>query len=176
MANPNMVMAGYSFSLYCQATSGSPLTVAQLGTKANVEGICGTAATPTTANQLKVESVPAFGFEDASATYTVAGSRFSDKIVVQSAPTSMTVTAAWNPSDSLINDATGIRGDAESGLLERTYVIVCTDNLTSSTANRKYFAFNARVGGFSIDGQPGAEAKCIFTIHPRGGQFGWSNS
>jgi len=38
------------------------------------------------------------------------------------------------------------------------------------------YAFNARVGNFQIDAQPNAEAKCNFTIHPRGNQFGWSNN
>ena len=29
---------------------------------------------------------------------------------------------------------------------------------------------------FQIDAAPGAEAKCVFTIHPRGNQYGWSNN
>ena len=29
---------------------------------------------------------------------------------------------------------------------------------------------------FQIDAQPGAEAKCVFSVHPRGNQYGWSNN
>jgi hypothetical protein len=38
------------------------------------------------------------------------------------------------------------------------------------------YAFNGRAAQWQIDAQPGAEAKATFTIHPRGGQYGWSNN
>ena len=119
-------------------------------------------------NQLLVEAVPAFGQDDAVASFGVAGSRQSDKIPVQSAPTSMTVTAAWNPSDTVVQQ---VRTDAYSGVTERTYVVSATDG-----TNIVYYAFNARVGQFQIDAQPGAEAKATFTLHPRGNMYGWSNN
>lgn len=102
------------------------------------------------------------------ANFSIAGSRQSDKIPTQSAPTSLTVTAAWNPSDAGL---LLMRGDAYNGTVDRTFVVSATDG-----TNIVYYAFNGRVSQFQIDAQPGAEAKCIFTIHPRGNQYGWSNN
>jgi hypothetical protein len=131
-----------------------------VGTVANGTGASGT--------QLNVEAVPAFGQDDAVASFAVAGARQSDKIPTQSAPTSMTITAAWNPSDSGL---LLIRGDAYSGVIDRTFVVAAV-----AGASTIAYAFNGRVSQFQIDAQPGAEAKCTFTIHPRGGQYGWSNT
>ena len=64
-----------------------------------------------------------------------------------------------------------MRGDAYSGVVDRTFVVAATDG-----TNIVYYAFNGRVSQFQIDAQPGAEAKCIFTVHPRGNQYGWSNN
>lgn len=163
MALPNKVLPGFSAALYCQPTSSpTPLTTANLSVLASVSAIA------VSGNLLPVETVPAFGQDDAVANFAVAGSRQSDKIPVQSAPTSLTVTAAWNPSDT---NLLLMRGDAYNGTVDRTYVISATDG-----TNYVYYAFNGRVSQFTIDAQPGAEAKCIFTIHPRGNQYGWSNS
>jgi hypothetical protein len=164
MALPNKVLSGFSATLYAQPTATpTPLTVANLSTLASVSAIA------VSANQLNIEAIPAFGQDDAVASFGVAGSRQSDKIPVQSAPTSMTITAAWNPSDAQLLI---IRGDAYSGLIDRTFVIAATDG----TANVVYYSFNGRVSQFTIDPAPSAEAKCTFTIHPRGGQYGWANS
>ena len=132
--------------------------------------IAGTAAngTGTDGVQIPVEAVPAFGQDDAVANFSVAGARQSDKIPTQSAPTSLSVTAAWNPSDAAL---LLIRGDSESGVIDRTFVITAT-----AGSNTVAYAFNGRVSQFTIDAQPGAEAKCNFTIHPRGNQYGWSNN
>lgn len=163
MSLPNKVLPGFSAAMYAQSgASPTALTVAQLSTLANVSAIA------VSGNQMLIEAVPAFGQDDAVASFGVAGSRQSDKIPVQSAPTSMTITAAWNPSDTVIQQ---IRTDAYSGTTERTYVISASDG-----SNIVYYAFNGRVGQFQIDAQPGAEAKAIFTIHPRGNQYGWSNN
>jgi hypothetical protein len=131
-----------------------------VGTSANGTGGAGVA--------LNVEAVPAFGQDDAVASFGVAGARQSDKIPTQSAPTSMTITAAWNPSDAGL---LLIRGDAYSGIIDRTFVVAA-----ASGASTIAYAFNGRVSQFTIDAQPGAEAKCMFTVHPRGGQYGWSNT
>jgi hypothetical protein len=131
-----------------------------VGTVANGTGASGT--------QLNVEAIPAFGQDDAVASFGVAGARQSDKIPTQSAPTSLTITAAWNPSDAGL---LLIRGDAYSGIIDRTFVIAAASGTTTIA-----YAFNGRVSQFQIDAQPGAEAKCVFTIHPRGGQYGWSNT
>ena len=80
----------------------------------------------------------------------------------------MSVTAAWNPSDAAL---LLIRGDAYSGIIDRTFVVAAVDG-TSTVA----YAFNGRVSEFQIQSDPGAEAKCVFTIHPRGNQYGWSNT
>jgi hypothetical protein len=163
MALPNKVLPGFSASLYAQPTaSPTPLTTAQLSLVASVSPIA------VSGNILNVEAVPAFGQDDAMANFSVAGSRQSDKIPTQSAPTSMTVTAAWNPSDAGL---LLMRGDAYNGTVDRTFVIAATDG-----TNIVYYAFNGRVSQFTIDAQPGAEAKCVFTIHPRGNQYGWSNN
>lgn len=163
MSLPSKVLPGFSAALYAQSgASPTALTLAQLSTLANV------AAIAVSGNQLLVEAVPAFGQDDAVASFGVAGSRQSDKIPVQSAPTSMTVTAAWNPSDTVVQQ---VRTDAYSGVTERTYVVSATDG-----TNIVYYAFNARVGQFQIDAQPGAEAKATFTLHPRGNMYGWSNN
>lgn len=172
MTAPNKVLPGFSASLWCQ-TGATPtaLTVTELGTWADkVEDIVGTSAngTGTSGTQLNVEAVPAFGQDDAVASFSVAGSRQSDKIPVQSAPTSMTITAAWNPSDAGL---LLMRDDAESGVIDRTFVVAAVAG-TSTIA----YAFNGRVSQFTIDPAPGAEAKCTFTVHPRGNQYGWSNT
>lgn len=163
MALPNKILPGFSASLYCQPTSSpTPLTVANLSVYASVSAIA------VSGNLLPVESIPAFGQDDAVASFNVAGSRQSDKIPTQSAPTSMTITAAWNPSDT---NLLLMRGDAYNGTVDRTFVISATDG-----TNYVYYAFNGRVSEFKIDPSPTAEAKCTFTVHPRGNQYGWSNS
>jgi hypothetical protein len=163
MALPNKVLPGFSAALYCQSgATPTALTTTQLSTLANV------AAIAVSGNLLPVEAIPAFGQDDAVASFSVAGSRQSDKIPVQSAPTSMTITAAWNPSDA---NLLLMRGDAYSGVIDRTFVISATDG-----SNIVYYAFNGRVSEFQIDAAPGAEAKCTFSVHPRGNQYGWSNN
>ena len=163
MALPNKVLPGFSAALYAQPLAApTPLTTAQLSLVASVAPIA------IAANLVNVEAVPAFGQDDAMANFSIAGSRQSDKIPTQSAPTSLTITAPWNPADAQLLI---IRGDAYSGVIDRTFVISATDG-----ANIVYYAFNGRVSQFQIDAQPGAEAKAVFTIHPRGNQFGWSNN
>lgn len=172
MALPSKILPGFSASMWMQsAATPTALTTANLAVwTAQVQTIVGTAAggTGTAGAQLLVEAVPAFGMDDAVASYSVAGSRQSDKIPSQAASTSLTVTAAWNPSDTVIQQ---IRTDAYSGVVDRTFAIAAYDG-----TNTVAYAFNGRVGSFQIDSQPGAEAKAIFTIHPRGNQYGWSNS
>lgn len=172
MAAPNKVLPGFSASLWMQsAATPTPLTTANLAVwTGQVAAIVGTAANGTGLNgvQVPVEAIPAFGQDDAVASYSVAGSRQSDKIPTQAAPTSMTITAAWNPSDAALLQ---IRSDAYSGTVDRTFVAAAVDG-----ASTVAYAFNGRVGQFQIDAQPGAEAKCTFTIHPRGNQYGWSNT
>jgi hypothetical protein len=163
MALPNRVLAGFQAALYMQpSASPTPLATSALSTVSSV------AAIAVVGNLVPVEEIPMFGQDDAVASFSVAGSRQSDKIPTQAAPTSLTITAAWNPSDP---NLLLIRGDAYSGTIDRTYVISATDG-----ANIVYYAFNGRVGQFNIDSNPTAEAKCTFTIHPRGNQFGWSNN
>jgi hypothetical protein len=163
MALPNKVLPGFSAALYAQPTaSPTPLTTAQLSLVASVSPIA------VAGNLINVEAVPAFGQDDAMANFSVAGSRQSDKIPTQSAPTSLTITAPWNPADAQLLI---MRGDAYSGVVDRTFVISATEG-----TNIVYYAFNGRVSQFQIDAQPGAEAKAVFTIHPRGNQFGWSNN
>lgn len=172
MAIPSKVLPGFSTSLWMQsAATPTPLTTANLSVwTAQVAAIVGTAANGTGVNGtlVPVEAIPAFGQDDAVANYSVAGSRQSDKIPVQAAPTSMTITAAWNPADAALLQ---IRSDAYSGTVDRTFVVAAVDG-----TNTIAYAFNGRVGQFQIDAQPGAEAKCMFTIHPRGNQYGWSNN
>lgn len=163
MALPNKVLPGFSAALYQQSGANpTALTTTQLATYASVSAIA------VSGNLVPVEAIPAFGQDDASANFMVAGARQSDVIPTQSKPTSMTITAAWNPSDTNLLQ---VRADAYSGVIDRTYVITATDG-----TNIVYYAFNGRVGQFVIDAQPGAEAKCTFTIHPRGNQYGWSNN
>lgn len=163
MALPNKILPGFSAALYQQPLAAPiALTLAQLSTLASV------AAIAVSGNLVPVEAVPAFGQDDASASFSVAGSRQSDKIPTQSAPASLTITAAWNPSDA---NLLLVRGDSQSGVIDRTYVIAATEG-----ANIIYYAFNGRVSQFQIDAQPGAEAKCTFSIHPRGNLYGWSNN
>ena len=163
MALPNKVLPGFSASLYAQAgATPTPLTVANLSVYAS------TSALAVSANLLPVEAIPAFGQDDAMANFNVAGSRQSDKIPTQAAPTSMTITAAWNPADAQLLQ---MRADAYNGTIDRTFVISATDG-----TNIVNYAFNGRVGQFSVDPNPTAEAKCTFTVHPRGNQYGWSNN
>jgi len=172
MAAPSKVLPGFSASLWAQ-TGATPTTLTTpnlsiwsaqvatiVGTSANGTGAAGTA--------LNVEAVPVFGQDDAVASFSVAGARQSDKIPTQAAPTSLTITAAWNPSDAGL---LLMRADAYSGVIDRTFVVAAVDGVSTIA-----YAFNGRVGEFKIDAQPGAEAKCIFTVHPRGNQYGWSNT
>jgi hypothetical protein len=172
MAAPNLVLPGFSASLWCQTgTTPTAFTTTNLAIwTAQVATIVGTSANGTGASgtQLNVEAVPAFGQDDAVASFMIAGSRQSDKIPTQSAPTSLTITAAWNPSDSGL---LLMRGDAYSGVIDRTFVIAAVSGATTIA-----YAFNGRVSMFHIDAQPGAESKCVFTVHPRGNQYGWSNT
>ena len=172
MSIPSKVLPGFSASLWMQsAATPTALTTANLSVwTAQVAAIVGTAANGTGVNGVlvPVEAIPAFGQDDAMANFSVAGSRQSDKIPTQAAPTSMTITAAWNPSDAALLQ---IRSDAYSGVVDRTFVVAAVDG-----TNTVAYAFNGRVGQFQIDSAPGAEAKCVFTIHPRGNQYGWSNN
>lgn len=172
MALPNKVLPGFSAALWMQsAATPTPFTTANLSVWAGqVATIVGTSAGGTGAAgvAVPVEAVPAFGQDDAVANFAVAGSRQSDKIPTQSAPTSMTITAAWNPADAALLQ---IRSDAYNGTVDRTFVVSAYDG-----TNTVAYAFNGRVSQFQIDAQPGAEAKCVFTVHPRGNQYGWSNS
>jgi hypothetical protein len=172
MAIPNKVLPGFAASLWMQSgATPTTLSTANLSVwTAQVATIVGTVANGTGAAgvALNVEAVPAFGQDDAMANFSIAGSRQSDKIPTQSAPTSLTITAPWNPSDAAL---LLIRGDSQSGVIDRTFVIAAVDG-----ANTIAYAFNGRVSQFQIDAQPGAEAKCVFTIHPRGNQYGWSNN
>lgn len=172
MAIPSKVLPGFSASLWMQsAATPTPLSTANLSVwTAQVAAIVGTAANGTGANgvAVPVEAIPAFGQDDAVANFSVAGARQSDKIPVQSAPTSLSITAAWNPSDAALLQ---IRSDAANGIVDRTFVIAAVDG-----SNTIAYAFNGRVSQFQIDPAPGAEAKCVFTVHPRGGQYGWSNN
>ena len=172
MAAPSLVLPGFSASMWMQ-TGATPtaFTTANLAVWAGqVATLVGTVANGTGASgtALNIEAVPAFGQDDAVASFMVAGSRQSDKIPTQSAPTSMTITAAWNPSDAGL---LLIRGDAYSGVIDRTFVVAAVSGATTIA-----YAFNGRVSQFQIDSAPGAEAKCIFSIHPRGNQYGWSNT
>jgi hypothetical protein len=163
MALPNKILPGFSAALYMQpSASPTPLATSALSLVASVAPLA------VVGNLVPVEEIPEFGQDDAVASFGIAGSRQSDKIPTQAAPTSMTITAAWNPSDA---NLLLIRGDAYSGTVDRTFVISATDG-----ANIVYYAFNGRVGQFNIDSNPTAEAKCTFTIHPRGNQYGWSNN
>ena len=163
MALPNKILPGFSATMYAQpAASPTVLTLAQLSTVANV------AALAVAGNIMNIEAVPAFGQDDAVATFGVAGSRQSDKIPAQSAPTSLTITAAWNPSDAV---TLLLRADAYSGVVDRTFVIAATEG-----ANTIYYSFIGRVAQFQIDAQPGAEAKCTYSVQPRGNLYGWCNN
>lgn len=163
MALPNKVLPGFTAALYAQpGATPTPLTTAQLSLVASVSPIA------VSGNLIPVEAIPAFGMDDAVASFGVAGSRQSDKIPVQAAPTSMTITAAWNPADT---NLLLMRADAYSGVIDRTFVVSAAEG-----SNIVYYAFNGRVGQFQVDSQPGAEAKATFTIHPRGNQYGWSNN
>lgn len=163
MALPNKVLPGFSASLYAQSgATPTALSTANLSVYASTSGIA------VSGNLLPVEAIPAFGQDDAVASFNVAGSRQSDKIPSQAAPTSMTITAAWNPSDANLLQ---MRTDAYNGTIDRTFVISATDG-----TNIVNYAFNGRVGQFTVDPNPSAEAKCMFTVHPRGNQYGWSNN
>lgn len=172
MALINKVLPGYVATLWTQDdATPTPFTDTQLSTWANIETIIGTSAggTGTAGIQVPVETVPAFGADDAFAAYSVAGARTGAKITTQNQVTSLTVTAAWNPADpaQLL-----IRDDGYNGTIIRTYVVAVYDG-TDTVA----YAFNGRVGGLSWDMNTDAEGKFIFTIHPTGGNsYGWSNS
>ena len=173
MALINKVLPGYVATLWMQDdATPTPLTDAQLSTwTAQVENIIGTAAggTGTGGMLVPVEAIPAFGADDASATYSIAGARTGAKITTQNQVTSMQITAAWNSADPALIQ---IRTDGYAGDIIRTFVVAVYDG-TDTVA----YAFNARVGGLQWDMSPSAEGKFIFTIHPVGGNsYGWSTN
>jgi hypothetical protein len=163
MALPTKVLPGFTATMYAQpSATPTPITTANLSVLGSISPLA------ISGNLVPVEAIPAFGQDDAVASFSVAGSRQSDKIPVQSAPTSMSITAAWNPSDTVL---LLLRADAYNGTIDRTYVIAATDG-----TNTIYYSFNGRVSQWTIDSAPGAEAKVNFTIQPRGNQYGWSNT
>lgn len=172
MALINKVLPGYVATLWMQDdATPTPLTDSQLATwTGQVADIIGTTAggTGTAGMQVPVESIPAFGADDASATYAVAGARTGAKITTQNQVTSLTITSAWNPADPAMLQ---IRADGYNGTTIRTYVIAVYDG-----SDTVAYAFNARVGGLQWDMSPSAEGKFTFVIHPVGGNsYGWSN-
>lgn len=173
MALINKILPGYVATLWAQDdVTPTPLTATQLSTWASqVETIIGTSAggTGTGGFQVPVEAIPAFGADDASATYSIAGARTGAKITTQNQVTSLNITAAWNPADPALLQ---IRDDGYNGTTIRTYVIAVYDG-----SNTVAYAFNARVGGLQWDMSPSAEGKYTFVLHPVGGNsYGWSNS
>ncbi|MGI9162838.1 MAG: hypothetical protein ACR2JI_07975 [Mycobacterium sp.] len=172
MALINKVLPGYTATLWMQSgASPTALTDDELNTWADIEPIIGTAAggLGTGGINVPVETIPAFGADDASATYGVAGARTGAKITTQNQVTSLSITSAWNPADTAMNL---IRDDGYNGTTIRTYVIAVYDG-TDTVA----YAFNARVGGLQWDMSVSAEGKYIFTLHPVGGNaYGWTNS
>jgi hypothetical protein len=172
MALINKVLPGYVATLWMQDdVTPTALTDAQLSTwTGQVADIIGTSAggTGTAGILVPVESIPAFGADDASATYAVAGARTGAKITTQNQVTSLTITSAWNPADPAMLQ---IRADGYNGTTIRTYVIAVYDG-----SDTVAYAFNARVGGLQWDMSPSAEGKFTFVIHPVGGNsYGWSN-
>jgi hypothetical protein len=119
--------------------------------------------------QVPVEAIPAFGADDASATYSIAGARTGAKITTQNQVTSLNITAAWNSADPALLQ---IRTDGYDGATIRSYVIAVYDG-TDTVA----YAFNARVGGLQWDMSPSAEGKFTFVLHPVGGNsYGWTTN
>lgn len=154
----------------------TPLTNAQLSVFGynqpsfdRVAGIVGASAGGTGQRGILIpaESVPTVGFDDAVASYSIAGARISDKIPAQMFGTDLQVSCIWNPNDPAILT---MIDDAESGQTERTFVMALYN---SNDTTGIYYAFNGKIGGWQIDSQPNAEAKAMFTIHPRS-LYGWS--
>jgi hypothetical protein len=175
MALINKVLPGYVATLWMQDDpTPTPLTDSQLSTwTAQVATLVGTSAggtgTGTTCLQVPVENIPAFGADDAFAAYSIAGQRTGAKITTQNQPTSMTVTAPWNPADAA---QLLIRADGYSGSVIRTFVVAVYDG-----TNTVAYAFNARIGGMKWDTPTNAESKFEFVIHPVGGSsYGWSTN
>jgi len=172
MALINKVLPGYVATLWMQDdVTPTPLTDSQLSTwTGQVADIIGTTAggTGTAGILVPVESIPAFGADDASATYAVAGARTGAKITTQNQVTSLTITSAWNPADPAMLQ---IRADGYNGTTIRTFVIAVYDG-----SDTVAYAFNARIGGLQWDMSPSAEGKFTFVVHPVGGNsYGWSN-
>jgi hypothetical protein len=172
MALINKILPGYVATLWMQDdVTPTPLTDAQLSTwTGQVADIIGTSAggTGTAGIQVPVEAIPAFGADDASATFAVAGARTGAKITTQNQVTSLTITSAWNPADPAMLQ---IRADGYNGTTIRTFVIAVYDG-----SDTVAYAFNARIGGLQWDMSPSAEGKFTFVVHPVGGNsYGWSN-
>ena len=173
MALIDKVLAGYTATLWMQDdVTPTPLSDAQLATwNAYIEPIIGASAggLGTTGMAVPVEAIPAFGADDAVASYSVAGARTGAKITTQNQVTSMNITCAWNPADPAMLQ---IRDDGYGGTTVRTYVVAVYDG-TDTVA----YAFNAMVGGMQWDMSPSAEGKFMFTLHPVGGNsYGWSSN
>lgn len=171
MALINKVLPGYVATIWMQDdVTPTAFTDAMLSDWDETKTIVGTTAggTGTAGILIPVEAIPAFGADDASATYAIAGARTGAKITTQNQVTSLNITAAWNPADTALLQ---IRTDGYGGTTIRTYVIAVYDG-----TNTVAYAFNARVGGLQWDMSPSAEGKFTFVLHPIGGNsYGWSN-
>jgi len=156
MALPTKVLPGFSASLYCQpGAAPTPLTTANLSVYASVSAIA------VSAQLVPVEAIPSFGQDDAVANFSVAGSRQSDKIPVQSAPTSMTVVAAWNPSDT---NLLLLRGDAYNGTIDRTFVISEFRGDLHAMAKGHPFTLEEVDAALQEASPGGAEAVCLSVL------------
>lgn len=175
MAQVSVQFGAGAFSAKLYVQSGAvgavvPLTVAQMGgidlatataASAQVTGII------VAANQLIVEEVGTFGYENAEATFPIAGSRFSSKVAVISPPASLNLVFPLNPSSTSF---TTIVSASNSGTDVRTY---CINWLVGG--NNFIYSFNAFVGAIGYDFATNAEAKATATLIPQGGgQFGYS--
>ena len=152
MALPNKVLPGFSASLWCQTgTNPVPLSVSNLAIwTAEVATIVGTTAggTGSAGEQLNVEAIPAFGQDDASANFMVAGARQSDIIPTQAKPTSLTITAA----DS-ISDTSGNYVLQQPQSLSATI----TPKVVSLSATKTYDGTTSLTGAITLSGLIGSE-------------------
>jgi hypothetical protein len=171
MALINNIFPGFSGKVYIQPGTASvvPLTQANLGSQTLVGATTASAsltAIITANNWLQVQEIGDYGYQPASTNIPLAGARFSQSIITQSAAQAMEWTFSWNPASTtyqlLDQDAVNVTA--------RTFVLVGTAN-----NNVVYWATNCYTSAIKLNYSTGDVAKATAQIVPiGGGLFGYS--
>lgn len=173
MALISNIFPGFSGRVYIQPNPATgtvvPLTQADLGSQTLADATTASAnlaAIVTANNWLQVQNVGDFNYAPASTNVPLAGARFSQSIITQSASLAMQWTFSYNPGSATYQ----ILDEDAVNVTARTFVIVATAN-----NNTLYWATNAYTSAVKVNYDTGDVAKAIVEVVPiGGGLYGYS--